>query len=70
MVDLEAQRWIAEALEGGGACLGAHGRPDRPSRDKEESLREAGSLNPTARRAAQAVMRAATTDPLSDWQLE
>jgi hypothetical protein len=76
LVDLEVQHWIAEALEGAARASELMG--DRialagvrcPSRGKEESRSEAGSLNPTARRAAQAVMRAATTDPLSDSQLE
>jgi hypothetical protein len=76
LVDLEVQHWIAEALEGAtraseliryrvalaGVCC--------PSRGEEESRTEASSLSPAAARAAQAVMRAATTDPLSDSQLE
>jgi hypothetical protein len=76
LVDLEVQHWIAEALESAtraselirdrvapaGVC--------RPSRGKEESRKEADSLNPAAGRAAQGVMRAATADPLSDSQLK
>ncbi len=76
LVDLEVQHWIAEALEGAprvselirdriapaGVC--------RPSRGEEESRREVGDLNPAVGRAAQAVMRAGTADPLSDSQLE
>ncbi len=40
------------------------------SRGEEEGRKKAGSLNPAAGRAAQAVMRAATADPLRDSQLE
>jgi hypothetical protein len=76
LVDLEVQHWIAEALEGttraseligdrialaGVCCL---------SRGEEESRTEASSLRSAAGRVTQAVMRAATTDPLSDSQLE
>jgi hypothetical protein len=76
LVDLEAQHWIAEALEGAGRASELIG--DRiapagvccPSRGEEESQMEASGLSPAAVRAAQAVMRAATTDPLSDSQLE
>ncbi len=41
-----------------------------PSRGEEESRAETGGLSPAAERAAQAVMRAATADPLSDSQLD
>jgi hypothetical protein len=44
------------------ASMGAH-RPN-PGR------KEAGTIDPAASRAAQAVMRTATADPLSDAQLE
>jgi hypothetical protein len=75
-VDLEVQHWIAEALEGAAHASELIG--DRialaglrcPSQDKEESRKEASSLSPAARRVAQAVMRAATADPLSNSQLE
>jgi hypothetical protein len=77
LVDLEVQHWMAEALEGAARASELMG--DRialagvgcSSQGKEGSRKEAGgSLSPAARRAAQAVMRAATTDPLSDSQLE
>jgi hypothetical protein len=71
LVDLEVQHWIAEALEGAthaseligdqiavaGLCC--------PSRGEEEIQTKASSLSPAAARAAKAVMRAATTDPLA-----
>ncbi len=41
-----------------------------PSQGREENRNEADDLDPVARRAAQAVMDAATADPLSDSQLE
>jgi hypothetical protein len=41
-----------------------------PSRGKEESRDETGGLSPAARKTAQAVMRIATADPLSDSQRE
>jgi hypothetical protein len=72
LVDFEAQHWMAEALEsatratgliiGRVASMNAHG----PNPDWEES----GALDPTASRATQAVMEAATANPLSDAQLE
>ncbi len=72
MVDLEVQHWVAEALEsatratgliiGRVALMGMH----RPNLDRQE----AGALDPAASRATQAVMRAATANPLSDAQLE
>ncbi len=76
LVDLEAQHWIAEALEG--AARASELISDRiapagvccPSRGEEESRAEVSGLSPAAARAAQTVMRAATTDPLSDSQLE
>jgi hypothetical protein len=76
LVDLEVQHWIAEALEG--ATRASELMGDRialagvryPSQGKEESLKEAGGLSPAAAGVAQAVMRAATTDTLSDLQLE
>jgi hypothetical protein len=62
LMDFEGQHWAAEALEnatratelilGWVASMGTH----RPSLDQEE----AGDLDPTASRATQAVMRAAT----------
>ncbi len=76
LVDLEVQHWIAEALEGAARTSELMG--DRialagvrcPSRGKEEGRDEADGLSPAARKAAQAVMRTATADPLSDSQLE
>jgi hypothetical protein len=76
LVDFEVQHWIAEALEG--ATRATELIIDRvapagvycPSRGEEEGRKEAGGLDPAAGRAAQAVMRAATADPLSDSQLE
>jgi hypothetical protein len=73
---LEVQHWIAEALEGatraseliGDRVASADGC--RQSRGEEESRKETGGLNPAAEKAAQAVMRATTADPLSDSQLE
>jgi hypothetical protein len=72
LMDFEVQHWVAEALEnatratelilGRVALMGMH----RPNLDQEE----AGDLDPTASRATQAVMRAATAYPLSDAQLE
>jgi hypothetical protein len=76
LVDLEVQHWIAEALEGAtraselmGGRIGLAG-VRRPSRGEEESRGEASGLSPAAARAGQAVMRAATTDPVSNSQLE
>ncbi len=76
LVDLEVQHWMAEALEGAAHASELMG--DRialagvrcSNRGKEESRNEAGGLSPAARRVAQAVMSAATADPLSDSQLE
>jgi hypothetical protein len=72
LVDFEVQHWVAEALEnatraterilGRVASMGVR----CPNLGQEE----AGDLDPTARRAAQAVMRAATAYPLSDAQLD
>jgi hypothetical protein len=72
LVDFEVQHWMAEALEsatratrliiGWIASMSAYG----PNPDREE----AGALDPAASRATQAVMRAATANPLSDAQLE
>jgi hypothetical protein len=76
LVDLEAQHWIAEALEGvarASELIGDRVAPAGvccPSRGEEGSRKEAGGLSPAAERGAQAVMRAATADPLSDSQLE
>ncbi len=76
LVDLEVQHWIAEALEGATCAselVGDRIAPAgvcRPSQGEGESWKEAGSLDPAARRAAQVVMRAPTADPLSDSQLE
>jgi hypothetical protein len=72
LVDFEVQHWVAEALEsatratgliiGRVASMCAHS----PNSDRKE----AGALDPAASRATQAVMRAATANPLSDAQLE
>jgi hypothetical protein len=72
LVDFEVQHWIAEALEGATratgliigrvASMGVH----RPNLGRKE----AGTLDPVASSATQAMMRAATADPLSDAQLE
>ncbi len=72
LVDFEVQHWIAEALEnatratgliiGRVASMGMH----RPNLGRKE----AGALDPVASRATQAVMRAATANPLSNAQLE
>ncbi len=76
LVDLEVQHWIAEALEGAtraSELIGDRIAPAGvccPSRGEGESQTEASGLSPAAARAAQAVMRAATTDPLRDSQLE
>jgi hypothetical protein len=72
LVDFEAQHWMAEALESATRAMGliigrvasmtAHGsNPD---------WEEAGALDPAASRAMQAMMKAATANPLSDAQLE
>ncbi len=76
LVDFQVQHWIAEALEGATrateliidrvASAGVY----QPNRGDEEGRKKAGGLDPAAGRAAQAVMRAATADPLSDSQLE
>ncbi len=76
LVDLEVQHWMAEALEGAARASELLG--DRialagmrcSSQGKEERWDEAGGLSPAARRAAQAVLRAATADPLRDSRLE
>ncbi len=72
LMDFEVQHWVAEALENATraterildrvASMGVH----CPNLGQEE----AGDLDPTASRATQAVMRAATAYPLSDAQLE
>jgi hypothetical protein len=72
LMDFEVQHWVAEALEnatraterilGRVASMGVH----CPNLGQEE----AGDLDPTASRATQAVMRAATAYPLIDAQLE
>jgi hypothetical protein len=72
LVDSEVQHWVAEALEnarratecilGRVASMDVH----RPNLGQDE----AGDFDPTASRAAQAVMRAVTAYPLSDAQLE
>jgi hypothetical protein len=72
LMDFEVQHWVAEALENATratvlilsrvASMGMH----RLNLDQEE----AGDLDLTASRAAQAVMRVATAYPLSDAQLE
>jgi hypothetical protein len=72
LVDFKAQHWMAEALEsarratgliiGRVASMSAHG----PNLDRKEAC----ALDPASSRATQAVMRAATANPLSDVQLE
>ncbi len=72
LVDFEVQHWVAEALEnatratgliiGRVASMGMH----CPNLGRNE----AGALDPAASRATQAVMTAATANPLSDTQLE
>jgi hypothetical protein len=72
LMDFEVKHWVAEALEnatraterilGRVASMGVH----CPNLGQEE----AGDLDPTASRATQAVMRAATAYPLIDAQLE
>jgi hypothetical protein len=72
LVDFEVQHWVAEALEnamraterilGRVASMGMH----CPNLGQEKAV----DLDPTASRATQAVMRAATAYPLSDAQLE
>jgi hypothetical protein len=67
LVDFEVQHWIADSLEsatratgliiGRVVSMGVH----RPNLGRKE----AGALDPAASRATQAVMRAATADPLS-----
>ncbi len=76
LVDLEVQHWMAEALEGAArASELVESRITQagvrcPSRGEEKNRNEAGGLGPMARRVAQAVMDAATADPLNDSQLE
>jgi hypothetical protein len=75
-VDFEVQHWIAEALEGAThatelilgrvASAGKH----RLSQGDKDGRKKAGDLDPAASRAAKAVMKAATADPLSDAQLD
>ena len=76
LVDFEVQHWMAEALEGATrateliigrvASAGAH----HLSRGDKMDRKEAGDLDPAASRATQAVMKAATADPLCNAQLE
>ncbi len=76
LVDFEVQHWIAKALEGATrateliidrvASAGTHCL----SQGNKEGRKKAGDLDLAASRAAQAVMEAATADPLSDAQLE
>jgi hypothetical protein len=76
LVDLEVQHWIAEALETAAHALGLVG--DRITqtgmqcmrRNGRRSQNESSSPSPAAKRARQAVLDAATADPLSDSQLE
>jgi hypothetical protein len=76
LVDLEAQHWIAEALEGAARASELIGDRITPAgvrcsnRGEEEGRAETGGFSLAAERAAQAVMRATTADPLSDSQLE
>jgi hypothetical protein len=72
LVDLEVQHWIAEALEGATRATGLIiGRVASMGMHRLNlGRKEAGALDPAACRATQAVMRAATADPLSDAQLE
>jgi hypothetical protein len=76
LVDLEVQHLIAEALEGV-ACASELVR-DRitqigvqcTNRDGRRSRNGADGPNPLVRQAVQAVLNAATADPLSDSQLD
>jgi hypothetical protein len=76
LVDFKLQHWIAEALEGATRAteliIGrvASASVCRPSLGKGEGRERAGVLDPATGRAAQAVMEAATADPLSDALLE
>jgi hypothetical protein len=72
LVDFEAQHWMAEALESATCAMGLIiGRVASMSAHGPNPVRkEAGALDPTASRATQAVMKAATANPLSDAQLE
>jgi hypothetical protein len=72
LVDFEVQHWIAEALESAtrttGLFIGLV--VSMGARSPNLGQKEAGALDPAASRATQAVMRAATANPLSDGQLE
>jgi hypothetical protein len=76
LVDLEVQHWIAEALEGATHASELVG--DRitrigvqcTSRDGKRSQNKSSYPSPAAKRVKQAVLDAATADPLSDSQLE
>jgi hypothetical protein len=72
LVDFEVQHWIAEALEGATRTTGLIiGRVASMGVHRLNlGRKEAGALDLAASRATQAVMRAATADPLSDAQLE
>ncbi len=72
LVDFEVQHWIAEALESATRTTGLIiGRvASMGARSPNLGQKEAGALDPAASRATQAVMTAATANPLSDAQLE
>jgi hypothetical protein len=72
LVDFEVQHWIAEALESATRATGIIIGWVTSMGMQRSNLgrKEAGALDPMASRATQAVMRAATANPLSDAQLE
>ncbi len=72
LVDFEIQHWVAEALESATRATGLIiGRVASVcAHSPNPSRKEAGALDPAASRATQAVMEAATANPLSDAQLE
>ncbi len=76
LVDLEVQHWMAEALEGATRTSElVEGRITQigvqcTSQDGKRSQNESSDPSPAAKRARQAVLDAATSDPLSDSQLE
>jgi hypothetical protein len=72
LVDFKVQHWVAEALESATHATGLIlGRvASMVAHDPNQDQKEAGALDLAASRATQAVMRAATANPLSDAQLE
>jgi hypothetical protein len=72
LVDFEVQHWVAEALESATRATGLIiGRvASMCAHSPNPDQKEAGALDPAASRATQAVMRAATANPLSNAQLE